>query len=39
MGEFQEKQPLLIFQKNSMSNLLCTGAICENTTQKSPSSA
>ena len=35
MGDFQEKQRhlLLISQHNSMSNLLCTGTICMNTTK------
>ena len=35
IGGFQEKQQhlLLISQHNSLSNLLCTGAICMNTTK------
>ena len=35
IGDLQEEQGhlLLTFKHNSMSNLLCTGAICMNTTQ------
>ena len=35
IGDFQEEQRhlLLTFKHNSMSNLLCTGVICINTTQ------